>query len=61
MLMIFVFKSFPIRYSFFNYVLLALLWLILEIFYGVWKQVDVMTLLTNEAIFVICLLLLGYM
>jgi hypothetical protein len=35
--------------------------LILEIFYGVWKQVDVMTLLTNEAIFVICLLLLGYM
>ena len=61
MMMVFVFKGFPIRYGLLTNVILSLTWLILEISFGVWKQVDIMTLITNQVIFVICLLLLGLM
>ena len=60
-MMVFVFKGFPIRYGLLTNVILSLTWLILEIYFGVWKQVDIMTLITNQVIFVICLLLLGLM
>ena len=60
-MMVFVFKGFPIRYGLLTNVILSLTWLILEIFFGVWKLVDIMTLITNQVIFVICLLLLGLM
>ena len=57
----FVFKGFPVRYTSFTYLFLTLAWLALVIFFCIKKQMDIITLITNEVILVICILLLGFM
>jgi len=54
-LMLFAIKSYPVRYTLFISILLVTFWAIVEVLYGTWRQVDIMTLLTNMIIFLICL------
>lgn len=60
-LLIYVFKSYPVRYSFFLYLGVLTVWIIAEIVFSVNKQVDSITILTNILIFMTCIFLLKFM
>lgn len=52
-LLAFVIKSYPVRYTLFVIIGIVVLWLALEVFFYVWKGVDVITLLTNQLIIMV--------
>lgn len=56
-----MFKSYPVRYSFFLYLGVLTVWIIAEIVFSVNKQVDSITILTNILIFMTCIFLLKFM
>lgn len=60
-LLIYVFKSYPVRYSFFLYLATLTVWIIAEIVFGVKRQEDNLTILTNVLILMICIILLSFM
>jgi len=57
----FVIKSYPVRYTVILMAAIAVFWLTLEVFFYVWKTVDVITLLTNQLIIMICVGKLYYL
>ena len=60
-LLIYVFKSYPVRYTFFLYLATLTVWIIAEIVFGVKKEEDNLTILTNVLILMICIILLSFM
>ena len=61
MLLLFSIKSQPVRYTLFVMAIVIILWAVIEVMFAQWGQVDVMTLLTNLIIFLVCLLQLSMM
>lgn len=60
-LLIYVFKSYPMRYSFFLYLTTLVAFLTAVIVFTVNKRVDGLTMITNILVLMICISMLCYM